>query len=608
MAARRAGDVGVGDVVGVGPGHVGGVAVAPLLVGAQRRRRAEVGVDPGADVARVVDEGVGGARRRRGQAQRAGLLQAVDREVPARRRRGRVARLPDAAAEDMQHAIAVEGIDLHVVDPAGETVAGRRVRHGGRDLAPVAAAVVGQLHHLLAAVVAPGAAHAQRDARRGAGAEDRQAAVAGAIVAVEQRPGVAVAGVVPVEPRGAGVARAGALAEEQVQRAVGGAHDVGDVEARHRRRDRRPGGAAVDRLVEVGPQAGRVDVVRRDGGPQGPRRRAAALGRGVEHQVLDAHDLAAQIVDLVGGQLRRRQPAHLGPGAAGVHAPPQARRARAIEQDRRIVGVDRQALADRPAVVVAARRERQVEEGPAAAAVVGDVQPRGRVRRGRHAGDHVDALVVGGVQGDALDAVMEALGRGETVVDRDPGRRARVPAVGAADVGARVEQVPGARMEDQAGDITAAAELGAGPGADLDRERLLALGAAGVGVGGRGGAGRGGLDGLLAGGADGATAAPAPAAARDRLRTQHGRAAGLERGRGRRRPAAADIHEGLDRRRRAGLRHGGGHAGGRQGQQQGGGSQSHRSTFQQRARPVVSSGRELDGIWLRPCWGRVIFR
>src|SRR6185295_16308303 len=128
--------------------------------------------------------------------------------------RGGVPGFPDAAAVHVQDVVAVGGIDLDVVDPAGEAVVGRRMRHRGRDLAPGAAAVIGQLDDLLAAVVAPGVGHAQCNAGGRAGAEDGQAAVAGGVVAVEQGPGAAA--VELVETGGTGRTRARALGEHHV--------------------------------------------------------------------------------------------------------------------------------------------------------------------------------------------------------------------------------------------------------------------------------------------------------------------------------------------------------------------------------------------------------
>src|SRR6185295_17437278 len=141
------------------------------------------------------------------------------------------------------------------------------------------------------------------------------------------------------------------------------------------------------------------------------------------------------------------------------------------------VGVERQALADAPAIVVGTGRKRQADRGPAVAAVVGDVQLGGGVRRVVHAGDHVHELVVVGVERDAFDAVLEALGRAEAVGDGDPRHRALVPTVGAADIGARVEDVGGRRVEDEAGDVAAAAVLRTRPGGAVCHGRRSGAGA-----------------------------------------------------------------------------------------------------------------------------------
>src|SRR5581483_855469 len=117
--------------------------------------------------------------------------------------------------------------DLDVVHPAGEA-AGRRVGHHRFDLAPGPATIVGQLHHLLAVVLAPGAAHAQRNAGGRSAAVDGHAAVAGGVVAGEQGP---VGAVELVQAAGADVTGAGALGERDIEHAVGGAHHVGNVVA-----------------------------------------------------------------------------------------------------------------------------------------------------------------------------------------------------------------------------------------------------------------------------------------------------------------------------------------------------------------------------------------
>ncbi len=192
----------------------------------------------------------------------------------------------------------------------------------------------------------------------------------------------------------------------------------------------------------------------------------------------DEHDPAAaalhprRLVRRLRGEhlLDVREAADAAPGHGAVGAAPEARVARAHVEDPPVVRVDRQALAVAAAVLVAAHLERHVRalEAPPA---VGGAEDRavGRGRVGVGAAGEVQALRVGGVDRDALDAHQVAVPVPEPVDERLPAFRAGVPAVGAADVGAAVAHVLRRRMEDDAGDEAAADHLHVLPGVGLGR-------------------------------------------------------------------------------------------------------------------------------------------
>ena len=461
-------DAGGGDVGRVGPRQVGRVTAAPPVHGAARRPRREVRLRPRADVARAVDELVRRAGRGRDEGQGDGLLEVGDLGTPGGRGRRGIRRFADAAAVDVHDVVAVGGVDRDALDPAGAVGRGNAgMRHVGFGFVPGEAVVVGQLDQLVR--VGP-AGHAQRDAGRRAGAGHGQAGEADVGVELELVPGAVVAGAEFVEIAGTAGAlglgargRIGVRAERHVEIAVGRTHDVGNIVAGHVGRDRngRPRGAAVGGLVQGRRQARRLRVVGGDGGPDdlGRRRVLALHERGIVDDLPDA----VQVRPLEHGLARETR--ELVPGMARVRALPDAGLARAVHQRRRILRIDRQAFAIGPGVVVAADRERQVVVCPGVAAVAGDVDAAGRVVVHAVAGHHVDELVVVRIEGQAFDAVEPAFAAApaDAVGDGDPRRRGRIPAVGAAHVGAGVQQARIARVVDQAGDVAAAAPLHARP-------------------------------------------------------------------------------------------------------------------------------------------------
>ena len=145
------------------------------------------------------------------------------------------------------------------------------------------------------------------------------------------------------------------------------------------------------------------------------------------------------------------------PGRARVRALPEARLARPEVEDAGQVGIDGQPLAHRAAVLVAAHLHRHVDGLPGVAAIVraedGAVaDPRAGVRpRGQ-----VDLVGVDRIGRQALDAEEVRCRARSWSVRATQVLCRRVPAVGAADVGARVDQILLDRAEDDAADEAAA--------------------------------------------------------------------------------------------------------------------------------------------------------
>ena len=144
------------------------------------------------------------------------------------------------------------------------------------------------------------------------------------------------------------------------------------------------------------------------------------------------------------------------PGRRPVRALPEAGLARPEVEDAGLIGIDGEPLAHRAAVLVAAHLHRHVDRLPGVAAIVrtedGAVaDPRAGVRsRGQ-----VDLVGVDRIGRQALDAE-EVRVAPQLIGERDPGLAGRVPAVGAADVGAGVDQPLLDGAEDDAADEAAA--------------------------------------------------------------------------------------------------------------------------------------------------------
>src|SRR5690606_2320161 len=215
-----------------------------------------------------------------------------------------------------------------------------------------------------------------------------------------------------------------------------------------------PGGAAVGGAVDGLVLVGHADVDRLGG-------LAAGGAGGVEdhpdHARLVAL-VAVGVVRIVGvvagvGEIR-----HLRPGLAVVGAPPQpVAVGRAEVEDAVAVGVHGQPLAHAPAGHVAAQLERQLADPPGLTPV-GRAQDRAVVGVpvvGVHADGGVHPVGVDGVGGDAVHAVVPPSVPAHPVEQRGPGLVVLVPAVRAADVGARVDQVRLRLAEDDRGDEAA---------------------------------------------------------------------------------------------------------------------------------------------------------
>jgi len=209
--------------------------------------------------------------------------------------------------------------------------------------------------------------------------------------------------------------------------------------------------------------------------------RAARLARRAARRIEDhEHDAAATAaapggeLGLVGRQLEHvgGEGRHLAPGDRAVGALPEAGVARAEEQDAAVVGIDRHPLAVAAPRFVAAELDRHVGArerppliGRAEDRPVGDLG-----RRVRPAGE-VDLVRVARIDGDALDAHQVEVGVGDPVEQRLPAVCLGVAPVGAADVGAGVEDVLGGRVEHEPVDEPAAHDLDALPGVGDGRGR-----------------------------------------------------------------------------------------------------------------------------------------
>ena len=214
-----------------------------------------------------------------------------------------------------------------------------------------------------------------------------------------------------------------------------------------------PGGAAVGGAIEVCAGGG-VDA-----GVNGLRGVAGGGGAFVEEDEGEAGGGAGKSGEV-------------GPGVSGVDAFPEAVAGGAEKEDVAVVGIDLEAFAGAAAIFVSAEFEGEVGAAPGLA-LVGGIEdggvfgPGGGVLSDRF----VDVVGVGGVGGEGEDAGELGIVAAEGVVERDPGGRGVVPAVGAADIGAGVDQILLGGGEFDAVDETAAGDWGVGPSVGLGEKK-----------------------------------------------------------------------------------------------------------------------------------------
>lgn len=241
--------------------------------------------------------------------------------------------------------------------------------------------------------------------------------------------------------------------------------------------DALPAGAAVGGAVDGVLLVGDADV----DGLGGVAGGAGALVERHPGDTLIVGQVAVGVGRVLRIVARVRESGDLRPGDAGVGAAPQAVAAGGAEvQDRVLVRVDREALAHAAAGHVAAELERQLGALPGGT-LVGGAQDRTVVRVpavGVHAGGHVHLVRVYLVGGEADDAVVAPVVLADPVQQRDPPVRGGVQAVGAADVGARVDQTLLLLVEDDARHEAATLDLHV-----LERVRVRGRGLRGAGGG-----------------------------------------------------------------------------------------------------------------------------
>jgi hypothetical protein len=113
----------------------------------------------------------------------------------------------------------------------------------------------------------------------------------------------------------------------------------------------------------------------------------------------------------------------------------------AQEQHRALGGIDHQPLAGVAAVLVAADLDRQLGLGPGRAPVGGaQHRPAARIGAGIFAGRHVEPVRIARIDGQAQRPGQLAVGALEGVVQGDPAVGRPIQAIGAADVGADIDQ------------------------------------------------------------------------------------------------------------------------------------------------------------------------
>jgi hypothetical protein len=270
----------------------------------------------------------------------------------------------------------------------------------------------------------------------------------------------AIAGRIEAPHRTVGhVVRAGFVAVAEQPASARIAHHVAGTQADRLAGHRLPARAAIARAEQAGLLRGHAGIQRR-------RRVAARTAGGIEYHEGDAD--RAQIAPARGpcrtGLRDRGEALHLAPLRTGIVAAPQAVGARAEHQHAAVVGIDGQALAIAAPLFVAAELERQRRplEG---SATIGRAQDRAVLPTLVQVGadGQVETIGIGRIHGQAFDAEAPAVVVPHPVHQRLPATLARQPAVGATDVGARVQQPLLVRMEHQAADETATADRDIAP-------------------------------------------------------------------------------------------------------------------------------------------------
>ena len=160
------------------------------------------------------------------------------------------------------------------------------------------------------------------------------------------------------------------------------------------------------------------------------------------------------------------------PGGTVVHTAPEPGVARAEIEDVARLRIDRETLAGATTGLVAAKLHRNGRAIPSAPAVgraedgaVADVRMR------VSAGGEVDALRVGGIEREAFDALEIPVVAPQPVEQRLPGAADAIPAIGTADIGARVRHAGRRRVKLDARDKAATADGHATPRVRLGADR-----------------------------------------------------------------------------------------------------------------------------------------
>src|SRR5215468_4751173 len=209
----------------------------------------------------------------------------------------------------------------------------------------------------------------------------------------------------------------------------------------------RPRGAAICAAVNA------IAFIR-DADIDGLRRIAGSSGSAIESHPDDADDVAgvgtARVLN-VGS--RNGEAGDSGPGRAEISAPPEAVAAAGAEIESAVaVGINSQALAHRPARHVAADFERQIRALKSIAPVRGAKD--GAVLSCKFvsvsAGGDVKAGGVYRIGGEAVNARQVPIVEAHPIEQWNPTTRALIPSIGAADVGAGVNQILFGRVEDDA--------------------------------------------------------------------------------------------------------------------------------------------------------------